>query len=29
MARKMGLGNNDSSAILQVYESVLKKTVKP
>lgn len=29
MARRMGLGNNDSSAILQVYESVLKKTVKP
>ena len=29
MARRMGLGNNDSSAVLQVYESVLKKTVKP
>jgi 3-hydroxyisobutyrate dehydrogenase len=29
MARRMGLGGNDSSAILQVYESVLKKTVKP
>jgi len=25
----MGLGNNDSSAVLQVYETVLKKTVKP
>ena len=29
MARKMGLGDNDSSTILQVYETVLKKTVKP
>ena len=29
MARGMGLGNDDSSAILQVYETVLKKTVKP
>lgn len=29
MARRMGLGGNDSAAILQVYESVLKKTVKP
>jgi len=29
MPRKMGLGDNDSSTILQVYETVLKKTVKP
>lgn len=29
MARRMGLGGNDSAAILQVYEQVLKKTVKP
>jgi 3-hydroxyisobutyrate dehydrogenase-like beta-hydroxyacid dehydrogenase len=29
MARKMGLGGADSSAILKVYETVLGKTVKP
>ncbi len=29
MARKMGMGNNDSSTILQVYEKTLGKTVKP
>ena len=29
MARKMGLGGADSSVILNVYETVLKKTVKP
>ncbi len=29
MARRMGLGDNDSSTILQVYETVLKRTVKP
>jgi len=29
MARGMGLGGSDSSAILQVYESVLKRTIKP
>jgi 3-hydroxyisobutyrate dehydrogenase-like beta-hydroxyacid dehydrogenase len=29
MARKMGLGGSDSSVILKVYETVLKKTVKP
>lgn len=29
MARKMGLGGADSSAILRVYETVLGKTVKP
>jgi 3-hydroxyisobutyrate dehydrogenase-like beta-hydroxyacid dehydrogenase len=29
MARKMGMGNADSSTILAVYEKVLGKTVKP
>jgi 3-hydroxyisobutyrate dehydrogenase-like beta-hydroxyacid dehydrogenase len=29
MARKMGMGNADSSTILSVYEKVLGKTVKP
>jgi 3-hydroxyisobutyrate dehydrogenase len=29
MARKMGLGGSDSSAILRVYEKVLGRTVKP
>jgi 3-hydroxyisobutyrate dehydrogenase len=29
MARKMGMGANDSSTILQVYEKTLGKTVKP
>ncbi|MBS0547553.1 MAG: NAD(P)-dependent oxidoreductase [Proteobacteria bacterium] len=29
MARKMGMGNNDSSTILNVYEKTLGKTVKP
>ncbi|HTE82116.1 MAG TPA: NAD(P)-dependent oxidoreductase [Reyranella sp.] len=29
MARKMGMGNADSSTILAVYETVLGKTVKP
>ena len=29
MARGMGLGPDDSSAILRVYETVLKRTVKP
>jgi len=28
MARKMGMGNADSSTILAVYEKVLGKTVK-
>jgi 3-hydroxyisobutyrate dehydrogenase-like beta-hydroxyacid dehydrogenase len=29
MARGMGLGPDDSSAILRVYETVLKRTIKP
>ena len=29
MARKMGMGGDDSSAILRVYEKTLGKTVKP
>jgi len=29
MARKMGMGNADSSTVLAVYEKVLGKTVKP
>jgi 3-hydroxyisobutyrate dehydrogenase-like beta-hydroxyacid dehydrogenase len=29
MARKMGMGGDDSSAILHVYEKTLGKTVKP
>ncbi len=29
MARKMGMGNADSSTVLSVYEKVLGKTVKP
>lgn len=29
MARRMGLGADDSASVLRVYETVLKKTVKP
>jgi 3-hydroxyisobutyrate dehydrogenase-like beta-hydroxyacid dehydrogenase len=29
MARGMGLGPADSSAVLRVYETVLKRTIKP
>ena len=29
MARGMGLGSADSSAVLRVYETVLKRTIKP
>jgi hypothetical protein len=29
MARHMGLGGDDSSSILRVYEKVLGRTVKP
>jgi 3-hydroxyisobutyrate dehydrogenase len=29
MARKMGMGGNDASTVVQVYEKILGKTVKP